>query len=200
MEFAICVSLLATLAFGTFEFGWAWKQRVSLQAITRSSGRIASNLGNAPFTDREALRTIIEASSALPGGVSRIRSVVIYKATCTTCTAPYGRPAQVDPLCDPATSIPPNPPTSGVAGKCNVYFPSGGYFTTAVMSSATTWGTGTTTSLDYRWNPTTRVTSTGGTGPDWVGIRINYTHRMIVGMFGSTIAMSDDMVFRNEPT
>jgi Flp pilus assembly protein TadG len=196
VELAICLTLLATLAFGTFEFGFAWKQRISLQQITRSSARVGSNLGNGQYADREIVRSILTAGAGMAGGVARIQSIVVYKATCTTCTAPYDSPTKVDSLCDP---VPTSAPSTGVSGKCNVYFPSTGYYTAAVLNSTTQWGTSTGTPLDRFWLPTTRIESTAGTGPDYIGIRINYTHRMIVGLFGSTLAMSDDTVFRLEP-
>jgi Flp pilus assembly protein TadG len=197
VEFALCLSVLSALAFGTFEFGFAWKQRISLQQITRSSARVGSNLGNNQYADREILRSIVTSAASLPGQTSRIRSIVVFNATCTTCTAPYDQPSQVDPLCSPATGT---PPSTGVTGKCNVYFPSTGYFTAAAFADVTKWGTGTSTAVDRFWNPTTRIEASGGNGPDYLGIQINYTHNLLVGMFGRTIAMSDEVVFRVEPT
>jgi hypothetical protein len=196
VELAICVMLLVTLTFGAIEFGWAWKQRISLQSITRSAARVASGLGDDPYTDREVIRGILTSAAKLPGGVARVGSIVIYKATCSACTDPYSQPSQVDPNCDLVSGT---PPTGGVNGKCNVYFPSTGYFTSTVINTNANWGSAASSSLDKRWTPTTRITSTNGTGPDYVGIRVNYTHRMIVGLFGTTIAMSDESVFRLEP-
>jgi hypothetical protein len=192
VELAICISLLSTLAFGTFEFGYAWKQRISLQAITRSAGRIGSNLGSSSSADRQIVGAVVTASASLPGGVSSIGSIVVFKATCTTapCTAPYTSPTQVDARCDPAPDLTYG---SGVDLKCNVYFPRNW-----PDPSAPPWGVGAT-ALDRYWNPTTRNQSTNGTGPDYVGVRINYTHRMIVGIFGSKLPMTDDVVFRLEP-
>lgn len=195
-EFAICLTLLSTLTFGAVEFGWGWKQRINLQAITRGGARVASGLGSSPYADREVLRSVLGGLSDLPGGVANVGSIVIYKATCTTCTDPYMTPRDVDVNCDVKSGTPPN---AGVSGKCNIYFPNTGYFTASVLTGTSQWGSSASSSLDRFWTPSTRVVSTNGNGPDYVGIQINYTHRMIVGFFGRTLAMTDRSVYRLEP-
>ena len=88
VELALCVTILLTLTFGTFELGYAWKQRISLQSVTRSSARVGSNLANDRYADREVVRTDLQGAAGLPGGVTRIRSIVSFNSTCPTYPGP----------------------------------------------------------------------------------------------------------------
>lgn len=107
VEAALITPLICLLVFGLIEFGFAWKDKLTLASATRQGARVGSALGNQEGADAEILAAI-EGSVA---SLSDIRSIVVYQAN--------GPGGKVPEECTHG---------SGVSGTCNVYTRSGDGF------------------------------------------------------------------------
>jgi hypothetical protein len=192
------------LLFGMIEFGFIFKDSLTLASMTRSGARIGAASGNSlgtssPNTDYQILSAMLGSSTALD---STINYVIIYKASSTSGDLPAG--------CAP--TAPATPPATGVTGECNVYD------STALnaIKGYTTWGQAQGSgyfgcagaSLDQFWCPgaangqTGRIVSqsgNGGAGPDYLGVYISATHASITKLFVPSITLHDAAVMRIEP-
>jgi hypothetical protein len=185
------------LLFGMIEFGFIFKDSLTLASMTRSGARIGAATGNSmsPNTDYQILSAMLGGSTALG---STINFVIIYKASATSGALPTG--------CAPPA--PATPPPTGVTGECNVYDHTA-LMALKTMTQAQTSGyfgcTGA--SLDQFWCPgavggqTGRIVSqsgNNGAGPDYLGVYISATHTSITKFFPG-LTLHDAAVMRIEP-
>jgi Flp pilus assembly protein TadG len=185
VEFALIAPIVFLILFGIIEFGFIFKDSLTLTYMTRAGSRTGADAGNAtnPSADYQILSAIKSASGALS---SQVQGVIIFKATGNSPTLPMG--------CSLAST--------GVVGECNVY--SAADFSQVASSWASQnqndFGCGAT-AWDTDWCPSTRVVSAsgnGGSGPDYLGIYISAHHSNITGFFHS-MTLTDTSVIRLEP-
>lgn len=177
IELALILPLLALLAFGTLEFGLAWRDSLTISNALRSGARVGSNAGDDRLADYNVLKQVESAIRDID--VARIERVVIYKADDLDGVAPQA--------CIDGTPQ---------AGVCNVY-------TAAQMDSlAETDFTDPDCSgePDGPWCPTTRE-DRQVIGGDYLGVWVKVHREWITGLFPPTtgLTMTDSAVMRLEP-
>ena len=182
----VCLMML----FGIIEFGFLFRNWLSLNNATVEGARAASVAGSDLDADFLVLRTIEHGVAAL--GLQNVEFVVVYRAT------------------GPKDSVPPacltNPILDGGAGTsaCNRYTPSD-FFLPLLDNLGNPTGNFRcvdTNSVDHYWCPSDReaaLSGNSGAGPDYVGIYIAARHDFITGFFGSGIDLSDEKIIRIEP-
>jgi len=188
VEFAFVVPILLLLLMGIFEFGLAWRTRINLETSVGLASRQASNLGDQRTADFEALSSLMGSTT---GSGAEITKVVIFEAN-----------ASGDPIAAPCLTTSPSGSGSGVTGRCNIYGPT--QLSNPGVTFATNFGPTLTTcgpsSWDRFWCPTARDADQGDPGgPDWLGVRITAERETITGLFGDTITINVNSVFRLEP-
>jgi len=189
VEFALVAPLVFLILFGIIEFGFVFKDSLTLTNMTRSGVRTGAAAGNAanPSADYQMLSAIKAASGALSG---QIQGVIIFKATGNSSTLPPG--------CTIASS--------GVAGQCNVYTPTElsdvqPTWTAQLSQFPDSFGCAGAASWDDDWCPSSRIVSqsgNGGAGPDYLGIYIVAHHSNVTGFFHS-LTLNDESIMRLEP-
>ncbi|NND03155.1 MAG: pilus assembly protein [Acidimicrobiia bacterium] len=81
LEFTIIATLLLTLLFGIIEFGFAFRDRLTIANATQSAARVGASMGSDPQADISILRSLEQSLSTLPNsGVGIVRYVDIFKA------------------------------------------------------------------------------------------------------------------------
>ncbi len=183
VELAIVVPLLALIAAGTIEFGFAWRDSLTVSNATRAAARVVSNLGTNRLADYEALLTLRAGLATLPAGTT-IDGVLIYDAT----AADGEPPAQ----CFDSSGAP-----KSVNGMCNAY-------SAADLAGLSLGDFGGTTScsssaLDRAWCPTSRQDQQS-LGLDDVGVWVQVDRGWLTRIFpGSGITFDNHTVMRIEP-
>lgn len=177
VEFALVLPILALLAFGTVEFGLAWRDSMTVSNALRSGARVGSNAGDDRLADYDILKQVESAIHEIDN--TRIERVVIFRSTNLDGIPPAG--------CVAGT------PQSGV---CNVY-------TAAQMSSLTAASFDHATCSgdpDSSWCPTTRE-DRQVVGPDYLGVWVQVHRDWITGLFppSAGITMTDHAIMRLEP-
>src|SRR4051794_32811225 len=113
VEAALVLPIVLTLLLGLVEFGFIWKDELTISNATRSAVRVGSADGKNAASDYDMLQQIKSSVGALPGGTATIQRVIVWKATtsssvpteCLNATWPVG--------------------VSGTNGVyCNIYVPS----------------------------------------------------------------------------
>jgi hypothetical protein len=168
VEAAIITPLLLLLIFGVIEFGFLFKDALTLANATRSGARVGSSSANDPLADYNILKAIEPSKS-----FAKINDIVVYKAD------------------GPDGTVPPNCINSGVAGLCN-------HYTAADLSidQASFLSPGFFQSQD--WPSSARQCSpTSPGGPDYLGVWVNAQHNSTVGFFPSR-TLHDYTVMRVE--
>lgn len=177
VEAAIVSPVLLLFIFGIFEFGFAFRDYLSVASATRDGAREASVAGNTADADYRMMRAIQRGSAALPDGA--IERVVVFKA-----------------------SGPGDMPTSGcMAGTsainvCNVYEPAD--FNRTVDEFKCDPAYDPEPDPDRYWCPFDREVSVGS-GLDYVGVWIRVHHDYVTGLFGSSVTFEDVVVLKVEP-
>ena len=181
IEFAIVAPLLALLAAGIVEFGMAWRDNLAVSSASRSAARVASNLGNNPLSDYEALLTLDAAVASIEHAT--LEGVLIYDGSATD-----GEPAGscFDSLGDPQSSA---------TGNCNYY--------SAAMIEAISVGNFSAGSSCGAWDwffcPLTERSVNQTTLTD-VGVWVRIQRGWFTDMFpGEGLTMEDRTVMRAEP-
>ncbi len=81
VEFAMITVLLFTLVFGIIEFGFVFRDRLTIANAAQSAARVGAAMGSAPEADISMLRSLEQSLGTLPNsGVGIVRYVDIYKA------------------------------------------------------------------------------------------------------------------------
>ncbi|MEQ8842502.1 MAG: TadE/TadG family type IV pilus assembly protein [Acidimicrobiales bacterium] len=177
VESAIITPVLMLFLFGIFEFGFAFRDYLTVANAARDGAREVSVAGNAGDADYRMLRAIARASASLPDDA--IEQIIVFKAT-----GPGDTP---DPSCLGGSQT----------DLCNVYTASD--FTRAADEFGCNGAsTVTPNAPDDAWCPTDREVSVG-TGLDYVGVWITTTHTYITGLFGSSIDLDDQLILKVEP-
>jgi hypothetical protein len=180
IEGAIMLPLFFLLLFGLLEFGFAFRDYLTLANGTRDGARTASTAGAQSNADYLTLTGIQEAMDAMPE--SEIERIVIFKADGPTDTVP--------------TSCAGGTAQSGTEA-CNVYT------TTSFDLAEDQFDCGGVgTAPDNFWCPTTRKTATAGANgpPDYLGVYIRVHYGYITGLFpGGGLTMDDTTIMRLEP-
>jgi Flp pilus assembly protein TadG len=191
VEAAFVFPVFMVLLFGMIEFGFIFKDSLTLSTMVQTGARTGAELGNASATgsdsaDYQILSTMASGSTALN---AQVESVVIFNADSGTPGVPL---PGVPPQCTSG---------SGVSGVCNVYSAAewqaivsgtetGGDFQGAPMCPNGCW--------DSEWPPGTRTTSESGSGPDFLGVYITALHKNITGFF-PTLTLHETDIIRLEP-
>ena len=175
VEATLVLPVIMMLLWGILEFGFGWKDKITVETAARAGARTASNLGNNTLADYNALQTAVSALSSVPS--ANIDYIVIFNATTngisTTCAA--------------GTS------SSASAAQCNVYTPA--MFTAA--SSNFGCGSG---KYDNYWCPTTRVV-VQSSGPSYVGVYVKIHRTLLTSQFGTMIpSITGNAIMRLEPS
>lgn len=177
VESALITPVLLLFVFGIFEFGFAFREYLTVANATRDGAREVSVAGNRADADYRMLRSIERGSAALPDG--SIEQVIVFKAD-----GPGDTP---DAACF----------SGPVAGECNVYGPSD-FNRAADEFGCNGNSTVTPNAPDEPWCPMSRQVSVG-TGLDYVGVWVKTTHVYITGLFGNSITLDDQLILKVEP-
>ena len=174
VEATLVLPVIMMLLWGIIEFGFGWRDKITVETAARAGARTASNLSNNSLADYNALQTTVSALSSVPS--ANIDYIVIYNAAnpiSATCTGGAS--------------------SSAVNFQCNAYAPA------MFAAASTNFGCGTG-KYDSFWCPTTRMVVQSA-GPSYVGVYVK-THRpFITGEFGVSIpTISANAIMRLEPT
>ncbi len=184
VEAAFVTPVFLILIFGIMEFGFLFRNYLTIANTTREASRTASVSGSAAEADYLTLRSAEHAFAAW--GVDNLSFIVVYHATGPNDTVPAG-----------CLNAP-------VPNKCNRYTP-------AEFSLSLDNGDGSPAgffrcgSVDHFWCPDQRNTGLSDTeagfpdGPAYIGVYVEAEHEYITGFFGSTATLKDDRIIRIEP-
>jgi Flp pilus assembly protein TadG len=207
VEAAVVLPVLFLFIFGLFEGGLWFRDDLTTGYVARDSIRVLSTLGSDLSADQSAVRAAFKAASALQKGGQSVDLITVYRATCAstaTCTSAATPITSISDLSAVACTTTPTGMSGGLAGVCNVYYPRGG-LTSAIVANGAYWGCTATivgiTPLDQRWCPGTRkstLTAYTSTGPDYIGVRIQVTHRSITGLLRTNRTIVSDTIYRIE--
>ncbi len=173
VEAAIVTPLLLGLIFGIIEFGFVFKDKLTVSNASRAGARAGSAAGSNASADLQILRAVGASS-----GLARVEKVVVYKAASSTDPVPAG-----------CTSSP-----VGIAGVCNVYDNSDLTISDAAFGDIAY-------SKNTYWPASSRVTSVAApTGPDFLGVWVQVRHNSAFSSIVPSRLLSDAVVMRLEPT
>jgi Flp pilus assembly protein TadG len=185
VEAAFVFPVLMTLLFGIVEFGFAWRDKITVETATRAGARTASNLGPTAQADYNTVQTVLSAMSSIP--TANVDIIVIFDASTS---------GTVSATCAAGTPITNNsaPPNNGTG--CNVYTAS------QFSLGSASYGCGGS-SPDRFWCPTgaARQNSMSQTnGPAYIGVYVKAHRAFITKIFGTTgPTMTSTSVLRLEP-
>lgn len=229
VETALIAPLLLLLIFGTVEWGFVFRDSLTVANSARAGARAAASAGNDPLADLRVIRAVEGASGTLEG----IEKIVVFKANSASSSVPAACKAS----------------TTGVDGLCNVY--TADDIANLDNASGDSDGDGIddaddndddndgiddaddndddgdgipdsedghdhegdrgddasgsfedpTYNLDDHWPATSRVSSVRSSkGPDWVGIWVSAPHSPVMSSILGKKSLTDCVVMRLEPT
>ena len=181
LEAAVCVQLLAILAFSIVDVGFAYRDKLTVNSAVRGTTRVIANAGVSVDADYQGLVTLRGALGSIPQ--AQVDRVVVFKADVN------GNPTNPNCLLPAAEAL------HGYLNDCNVY--SASEIFTATASDFTTCAGG----LQAKFCPTSRVRPMSGALPPteigvWLSIR--YTSRTKLFPFAQ-LTITDSAVMRLEP-
>lgn len=183
LESAIVTPVLLLFIFGIFEFGFAFRDYLTVANSTRDAARESSVAGNVLDADYRMLRAIERGSAALPDDA--IERIVVWEASGPSDTVPSS--------CANGT------PDDGSGGEfCNVYTWADLTVPETDFGCQSTAAGDPVNSPDRFWCPADREVSVG-TGLDYVGVYVRITHEYITGLFGDDVVFEDQMILKVEP-
>lgn len=172
VEFSIVFGLLLMLALGTFEYGMAFRDWLSVTVSAREGGRVGASAGT--FSDADCI--ILEASAGALQSLSSgdIQEIHIYQSD-SSGNYP-GAASSSNRRYRPAATG--DDPVDLVACGGSDWFP---------------------IHLGGNWDPADRDNS--GTNADWIGVRVEFEHEWMTNFlwWNGTVDYADDAVFRLEP-
>ncbi|MEL7208023.1 MAG: TadE/TadG family type IV pilus assembly protein, partial [Actinomycetota bacterium] len=174
VEFALVLPLLALLAFGTVEFGLAWRDSMTISNSLRSGARGGSNSSDDRMADFNILKQVESAIREIDN--TRIERVVIFKSTDPDGVAPSA--------CVAGTAV---------SGVCNVYTATQMENLTASDFDSPTC----TNDPDTHWCPTSRE-DRQVVGADYLGVWVQIHRDWVTGLFppSTGLTMTDSAVMR----
>lgn len=181
VEFALFVPVLMALCFGLVEYGFAFRDGVTLSGAARAGARVGANYADDPMTDYQVLVAVESALNDLDAQSSLVK-VVVYEANEADGRPPAG--------CLAAGAL----GTGGLSGICNVYGPED------IDGIQTHWfGDGCTAAKrDRLWCPTSRVRTQSNA--DWFGVYVEVRRAMVTGIFPEgDMTLRQHAVMRIEP-
>ena len=187
VEAAFVTPVFFLLVFGIMEFGWLYKDWMSVSNASHDGAREGSAAGVDAYADYDILFVVQRSLAALSKNVDYI---IVFKATgpnmpvpgaCKTAAAGGGR---------------------GVPGSCNVYYPadwnapsygqaSFGYDAVANPNPAL---------LDVNWPGLSRSDHKTDPGPDWLGVFVQATHDSLTGISAGNQVLTRTSVIQIEAT
>ena len=78
LEAAVCVQLLAILAFSIVDVGFAYRDKLTLNSAVRGTTRVIANAGTSVDADYQGLVTLRGALGSIPQ--AEVDRVVVFKA------------------------------------------------------------------------------------------------------------------------
>ena len=178
VEFAMCIPVLFLLLFGIIEFGFSYRDSLTVSASTRSAARVVSNAGDDPDADYLALLQIEAALAELPDQ-STLQKIIVFE--------PTNADGDIPAACETAAAV----TNGGITGQCNVYSPA----QMAVLDHTTYVNEG----WAARFDPTTRETRQS-VGTTWLGVQVVVDRDMVTDIIGiDSIELDHTAVFRIEP-
>ncbi len=164
--------MLLMLVFGIVEFGFIFKDTLTLANASRAGARQAS----AATTDPSADWFVLQAVAGASGALTQVQQVIVFKATSPTGTVPSACLTSAQP------------------GLCNVYNQ-----TDLSITQATFLAPGYT--KDDAWPSLTRQTSIAAVGgPDYLGVYVTAQHTSVLNLVVPSRTLHDSVVMRLEPT
>ena len=181
LEAAVCVQLLAILAFSIVDVGFAYRDKLTLNSAVRGTTRVIANAGTSVDADYQGLITLRGALGSIPQ--AQVDRVVVYKADVN------GKPTNPNCLLPAAEAL------HGYVDDCNVYSASE-IFTAPASSFASCAG-----GLQSKFCPTARVRPMSGAAPAteigvWLSIRYNSRTKLFPF---AQLTITDRAVMRLEP-
>ncbi len=197
IEAAFVTPVFFLLIFGIIEFGFLFRNYLTVSNAASVGARSASVAGNDDDADFFTLRSVNHALGAI--NLKDLESIVIFEADGpdskppANCTGPTG-----------ASQV-----SSGAQKGCNVYNAydlsrglieidpiSGDEVPTRNFGCLPATGT-EPASVDIAFCPADRDPRLPN--PDYVGVYVAVSHKMITGFFGSDRTLTDTKVIRIEP-
>ena len=181
LEAAVCVQLLAILAFSIVDVGFAYRDKLTVNSAVRGTARVVANAGTSVDADYQGIITLRGALGTIPQ--AQVDRVVVYRADVN------GDPTNPNCLLPAAEAV------HGYTNDCNVYS------ATEIFSAPASSYTDCVSGLQSKFCPTTRVRPLSGALPPtevgvWLSIR--YTSRSKLFPFAQ-LTITDRAVMRLEP-
>jgi len=180
LEAAVCVQLLAILAFSIVDVGFAYRDKLTLNSSVRGTARVIANAGTSVDADYQGLITLRGALGTI--AQSQVDRVVVYRADVN------GDPTNPNCLLPAAEAL------HGYLNDCNVYSAA------EIFNAPASSFTDCTSGLQTKFCPTARVRPLSGGTPTEVGVwlSIRYTSRSKLFPFAQ-MTITDRAVMRLEP-
>ncbi len=173
VEAAIITPLLLMLVFGIIEFGFLFKDSLTLANGSRAGARVGSAAGTDPLADW----SILQAVKGATGSLTHVQAIVVFKASSANGAVPSA--------CTNGT---------GVFGLCNAYDANDMNVDKTTFQSA-----GYT--KDDNWASSSRSTSLStAAGPDYLGVWVKAQHTSVLTIVVPSRTITDTVVMRLEPT
>lgn len=173
VEAAILTPVFLLLFFGVLEWGYSFRDRLSVKDSSLVGARIGSSEGNSAFADYEILKAIKQHSNMAAGKITKI---VVYKASSYNA------------------SVPTACLTASQTNVCNRY-------TGADLSKNNSYFGCDPGNVDIAWCPSDRKYALTGTygPPDYLGVYVEAHHNNITKLIGSGYDFKSDTIVRIEP-
>jgi TadE-like protein len=181
LEAAACVQVLAILAFGIVDVGFAYRDKLTLNSAVRGTARVVANAGPVVDADYQGLITLRGALGTIPQ--AQVDRVVIYKADVN------GNPTNPNCLLPAAEAL------HGYVNDCNVYSAN------EIFNAPASSFTDCTAGLQSKFCPTTRVRPMSGSlPPTEVGVWLSIRYKSRTKLFPfAQVTITDQAVMRLEP-
>jgi hypothetical protein len=179
IEAAMCVQLLAILAFCIVDVGFAYRDKLTGTSAVRGTVRTLSNAADDMSADYQAILVLRGALGSID--VTRVDRVVFYLANAT------GDPVNSACLTPAAVA------SRGYVNQCNVYSAADIFGATAAnFADCSGWHT--------NFCPTSRVRPGAGATPTDIGVWLSFTYKSRTKLFPFvTLTVTDRAVMRLEP-
>lgn len=169
IEFSLIFGFLMMIALGSYEYGMAFRDWLSVTVASREGGRVAASAANYGNADCVILEAATGALQGFQTGV--VEKVHIYKSS---ATGSY-----------PASN-----------SLTRIYRPSTPADLNLVVCNGSTW---VAINLGSNWTPAKRINATGTADWIGVRIEFRHNWQTNFLWWNGSVLWSDDAVFRMEP-